>query len=402
MPFWLVDYILSFFRPAMANTKTRIVVVGGAYAGIAVLSALANTSKKLNLKLTLVEPRDHFHQNMAFVRAATQKGFAEKCFVPMENAAFFKDGTVKHERARVSKALSDRVVLDDGREIAFDYLVLATGSRFGVPGRPAGDSVEEVTQKLTAAREAVEKARRILIVGGGPVGIELAGEIKDLPNKEVTLVSNGLLSGMPAVSDKLRHKLSSKMKARDIKVIDQQRVTVTAEEREIGYVAETRGWKLSNGETIEADLMFACTAHTGLNTTLARSLGDDVVNLETEEIRIRPTTQLLAHSNIFAIGDCNDDGHKTAYAARLQADVASKNIIKLVEAKGAGNSSSNSVKLTEFKAPNVCLVTIGAHEGAAQLPVFGVVGRTLPAMLKGKDFMLKSTYKQFNATAPTF
>ncbi|ORX78469.1 FAD/NAD(P)-binding domain-containing protein [Basidiobolus meristosporus CBS 931.73] len=383
----------------MVFTETRIVVVGGAFAGLEVVQTLAKASKKLQLQVTLVEPHEHFHHNLGFVRAVTQKGFAQKCFIPLKNAPIFTSGTVVHERARVVKTFVDRVSLDDGREIAFDYLVLATGSQYGTPGKPSGDMYQDVLKKLTTALEAVEKARRILVVGGGSVGIELVGELTDLPNKEVTLVANGILTGMPDVSDKLRRKLVEKMTKRGVKLVDNQRVNLTAEEREVGYVAETRGWDLSSGEKIEADLMFACIGHTSLNTSFASTLGDGVLNPITQEIRVRPTMQLQTHDHIFAVGDCNDEGHKLAFAARLQGSVAAKNIIKLIQAKYTPTSPA-IVKLNEFKIIKAAMITLGAHDGAAQMPGIGVIGRTLVTMLKGKDFLLKDTYKQFNATAP--
>ncbi|RKP23308.1 hypothetical protein SYNPS1DRAFT_24663 [Syncephalis pseudoplumigaleata] len=390
-------------------SKTRIVVVGGSFAGLEVLSTFSKHKERLNLDIILVEPHNHFHYNLAFVRAVTQPDFAEKCFIPLANATVFTSGAVKHVRARVSKALDDRVVLEDGEEIAFDYLVVATGSRFGVPGRPSGDTVHEVTRQLVVAREAVERARRILVVGTGAVGIELAGELTDLPGKEVTLVGSGLLAHDAGISDRLRDKLRDKLtRDRGVRLVLGTRVQVTAEQRAAGYVDEKRMWHLANGEQIEADLMFTCTGHTGLNTELAESLGggdgdgrEQVIDPGTQAIRVRPTMQLRAHDHIFAVGDCNDYGRKLAFVARQQAAMAANNLLKLVR-KRATTSAGCTTELDEFKPMDACIVTLGARDGAAQLPYIGTVGRTLAVMLKGKDFMLRRNYKQLNATAPSF
>ncbi|RKP08425.1 hypothetical protein THASP1DRAFT_29765 [Thamnocephalis sphaerospora] len=380
-----------------SSSKTRVLVVGGSFAGVGALTELAKHANALNLDVTLVEPRDHHFHNIAFLRAVAQPGFAEKCFIPLANAPFLRGDSVHHERSRVREAHVDRIVLEDGRELSYDYLVLATGSRYGVPSKVNTDVVEEGVAALKEALAAVQKAKRIVVVGGGAVGIELAGELKqNYPDSTVTIVSaeNQLLANPPALADKLRAKLLAKLTAFGVHVVLGRRITLTAEQRAAGYVAGEHAWELDNGETIEADLLFSATGHTGLNTDLAQTLGENVVNPETSEIRVRPTSQLQAHDHIFAVGDCADLGSKLAFLAGAQGALSAENIIRLVRAQ---RNASSTAKLSEFKTLNACMVTIGSREGAAQLPGIGVIGRTLVKMLKGKDFMLKRTYNQLAA-----
>ena len=66
---------------------------------------------------------------------------------------------------------------------------------------------KESSAKLRAAQD-------ILIIGGGPVGIEMAGEIvEELPGKNVTLVTSKELMPSPAVvfPDKFRERLRKKL-----------------------------------------------------------------------------------------------------------------------------------------------------------------------------------------------
>jgi NADH dehydrogenase FAD-containing subunit len=177
------------------------------------------------------------------------------------------------------------------------------------------------SKKKTNIVKLVEFSSSVVV----PSALNVAGEITDLAGKEVTLISNnGLTQGMSQLSDKLRSKLKEKLKNRNVKFILDQRVTITAEEHETAYVTETRKWQLSNGESIETDLMFARLGHTELNTALAGSLGDNVLNPDTQEIRIRPTMQLIVHDNIFAVNNCNGSSRKMTLIARLQTVVAVK------------------------------------------------------------------------------
>ncbi|KAF4047009.1 Pyridine nucleotide-disulfide oxidoreductase [Phytophthora infestans] len=76
-------------------------------------------------------------------------------------------------------------------KLKFDYLVLATGSSYSVPIKPdSRDHARSATElKLQEVRGHIEKAERILVVGGGAVGCEVAAEVMaKYPNKSVTIV----------------------------------------------------------------------------------------------------------------------------------------------------------------------------------------------------------------------
>ena len=94
------------------------------------------------------------------------------------------------------------VVLDDGRRVPYDYLVVATGARhayFGhddwepvAPGLKTIDDATEIRRRILLAfekaetEEDAEKRRALLtfvIVGGGPTGVEMAGAIIELAKK---------------------------------------------------------------------------------------------------------------------------------------------------------------------------------------------------------------------------
>ena len=112
---------------------------------------------------------------------------------------------------------------NDGEElnITFEFAVIATGSNYPRPAKFDAENKEEGVKEIIRQREAVKGAQKILIVGGGPVGIELAGEIASVygNEKEVTLVhgeENLLSSSFP---NKLRDSLAKQLKDLNVNLI---------------------------------------------------------------------------------------------------------------------------------------------------------------------------------------
>jgi pyruvate/2-oxoglutarate dehydrogenase complex dihydrolipoamide dehydrogenase (E3) component len=84
------------------------------------------------------------------------------------------------------------VTLASGRRVEADYLVLATGSNYAYPAKPKGDSTREALDDLRQGHKELADAERVLILGAGPVGVELAGEIKEVwPHKHVSSARPG-------------------------------------------------------------------------------------------------------------------------------------------------------------------------------------------------------------------
>lgn len=69
--------------------------------------------------------------------------------------------------------ISDRFLL------VLQICVLATGSTYGAPMRMIADSTSSAKEALRSLQRKIKDAQRIVLVGGGTVGIEFAGEILD-------------------------------------------------------------------------------------------------------------------------------------------------------------------------------------------------------------------------------
>ena len=160
--------------------RPTVVVLGGGYAGIQVARPLDDLAD-----VVLVEPKDDFVHNVAALRALVDPSWLERIYLPYTGLL----GRGRVIRDRAVKADADRVVLASGAELFPDYLVLATGSGYPFPAKSDVTGTGAAHGKVRSTHAMLAAAGRVLLVGAGPVGIELAGEIKAVwPGKQVTLI----------------------------------------------------------------------------------------------------------------------------------------------------------------------------------------------------------------------
>lgn len=140
-----------------------------------------------------------------------------------------------------------KVILHNGESIGFEYLVLATGSAGRYPAGSDGKSKKEIVEMFQKQQKEIRSANRILVVGGGQVGVEVALDIKtEFADKEVLLVHSRdrLAHGyVAAVHDKCMQSCADV----GVKVILNERPQVTS--------SDAKQIKLSTGEILKCDLM---------------------------------------------------------------------------------------------------------------------------------------------------
>ncbi|MDP9768745.1 NADH:flavorubredoxin reductase NorW [Kosakonia cowanii] len=186
-----------------------------------------------------------------------------------------------------------QVVKSADRSWQYDKLVLATGAKAFVPPLPGREMMLTLNslQEYHACEEQLRAAKRVLIVGAGLIGCELAMDFQRA-GKTVTLLDNAasILPALmpPEVSARLQHCLT----ANGVRLLLASKLA-RLEARESGVRAQ-----LDDECSVDADVVVAAT---GLvpHTALAQAAG-----LETRRGIVVDATLQTSHPHIFALGDC--------------------------------------------------------------------------------------------------
>jgi 3-phenylpropionate/trans-cinnamate dioxygenase ferredoxin reductase subunit len=187
------------------------------------------------------------------------------------------------------------ILLADGREIDYGRLVLATGARARIPALPgmqlAGVHSLRRIEDINALRPALDRARRVAIIGGGYIGLEVAAVIRS-EGREVTLIeAEGRL--MKRVTSPPVSTFYEKLhRGRGVDI----RLGAKIDAIEGGERAERV--RLADGATVAADLV--------LNATGARPNEEiaAVAGLPCEDGILVDERARTNDPDILAIGDC--------------------------------------------------------------------------------------------------
>jgi dihydrolipoamide dehydrogenase len=230
------------------------------------------------------------------------------------------------------------VVEVDGQELPYDRLVLATGSRPAIPPIDGLDSVEYWTNR--EATRTHRLPRSLAVMGGGPVGAELAQFFSRM-GSQVTLVERGerLLGRVHPDAGDL---LAELFREEGIDV----RTGVGIERAEPGVVLH-----LSDGSTLETERLLIAT---GRRPNVER-LGLDQLGVQITGRGVEVDERLRAAEDVWAIGDVTGVAQFT-HVGKYQARVAAADM-----ANRRAKADYRAIPAGIFTDPEVA--TVGRTDG---------------------------------------
>lgn len=158
----------------------RVAVIGGGYGGVTVAKGLDPLADVI-----LIEQKDQFVHHAAALRAAVDTVWEHAIFMPYTN--LLSHGQVV--RGTVSAVHGTTVHVFGHDPIEADYVVFATGSTYPFPAKYSSYRSSVAKARLEQLHENLSRARSVMIVGGGTVGIELTGELANaFPGLDITIV----------------------------------------------------------------------------------------------------------------------------------------------------------------------------------------------------------------------
>jgi dihydrolipoamide dehydrogenase len=195
-----------------------------------------------------------------------------------------------------ARIVSGRSASVDNRLIEAKNIFIATGSYPATLGIPFEEGRLVQVEKLL---DLEELPQRIILVGHGPVTLELA-QFFQLIDKEVTVISP-VDNILPGVDDYLRQYILKKARGQGIRILENTRIT------EAG-----KNIRLANGQELEFDVVINCSWRNGVVPPSEPDLG-------TDDHGFIPVDEFLQTKvpGIYAIGDVNGLSY-LAHAASAQ------------------------------------------------------------------------------------
>ena len=176
-------------------TNPRVLILGGGFAGIGAARAL----KDVDVDITLVDEHDYHTFQPLLYQVATDLLDNSAVGHPLRDLFHDQPNVTVRQAAVTAVDLAKREVrFDDLESIAYDYLVLALGARvnfFGAKGAAEHafpmytlPDAARVKKHLLERWEAADRDRslvedgalNVVVVGGGPTGVESAGALAEL------------------------------------------------------------------------------------------------------------------------------------------------------------------------------------------------------------------------------
>ncbi|KAJ2721767.1 hypothetical protein GGI07_003760 [Coemansia sp. Benny D115] len=183
----------------MSSRNINVVIVGGSTAGLRAAKTIASLSTQgyTNLSITIIDKNEYYFHAIGAPRSIVDAEFGKKLFVPLKDIVDGMQASSsqsKHQFIHSTlTSINDNhtITLSNGQTLVYDYLVLATGARNRTPAHYDGTTVAEAQSNVIKVYENIKKAHDILIIGGGAVGVEMAGEIAGAyPDKKITLINS--------------------------------------------------------------------------------------------------------------------------------------------------------------------------------------------------------------------
>jgi NADH dehydrogenase len=330
----------------MSTAKSRIVIIGGNFAGLVAASRLSSDHE-----VTVVDARANFewtpniHEILSGVKNRAGVVLPRAQCVNRYGHAFLQDVVTRIDHENSS------VLTESGWELPYDACLIAAGSQrttFGI------DGADKNTLQLRHVNDAVRIAGRldklaarkrpasVVIVGGGVTGVEALGEILRRRGQgdefNVHVVERG-----PRLLEQLPEGLASDAERRAA------RYPVTLHTDAAVSGVDAGSVTLETGEQLTADL---CIWSAG--TVLPDFLRDGGLNEDDDEwLPVDDSLRSLHAENVFIAGDCADlpePARKQAYHAMAMGEVAGDNITRLLKGR----------RLRHFRpAPMPMLISFG-------------------------------------------
>lgn len=297
--------------------KTRIVIVGGGFAG---LNLVQNLYKNKNYHITLVDKNNYNYFTPLLYQVATS--FLDPSSISYPFRKLFRDKNINFRMAELLKvdSATNTIYLSDG-ELQYDQLVFAAGAKtnfYGIESieknaislKGIDDALKMRNALLTTlemaakATDLVERRKLLTIVvaGGGPTGVEVAGMLaemksyilkKDYPELKEAKGAIYIVDGSENLLSPMSDKTHTETKQAMLDLGVQVKLKTRVNDYSNGIVT------FADGDTIEAGTLIWAA---GITANVFEGIPLESLGVG-KRMKTNQFNQVEGFENIWAIGD---------------------------------------------------------------------------------------------------
>src|SRR3954447_19375757 len=296
-------------------SRPHVVVIGSGFGGIRATKRLTD----VDVDITLIDANNFHTFQPLLYQVATAGLDADDIGFPIRRI-FRRNRSVSFVLGEVTAIdlEGQTVTVRDGRTFSFDYLVIATGTistSFGIEGvdgntfplKTLDDALRLRAHLLTQFERASAVGDPpvdlgIVVVGGGPTGVEMAGGLRELIDRVFrkdypALAATDISITLVEAADRVLGPFQPALSKQAVKILRERRITVElgvgVDHVESGAVVLRDGRRFSAGTIIWAVGVTASPVAGQLGVPLGRG----------NRIPVNVDLSLPGHPNVFAIGD---------------------------------------------------------------------------------------------------
>jgi NADH dehydrogenase len=361
----------------------KVVIIGGGFAGLKLARTLNN---KPGVEVLLIDKFNYHQFQPLFYQVATAALDASNISFPLRKV-FQGSDNVRFRLAELQQVNSaQNTISTDIGEFQYDILVIATGADTNWFGndqlKAAAFPMKSTTEALQLRHRLIENFEKaviasnaeerqaymtIVVVGGGPTGVEVSGALadlknhtlcKDYPELDFDQMKIYLLEGTGKTLGMMSEKSSRKSQA----YLEEMGITVKLNSIMKAYDGNTV--ELQDGSRIITKTVIWAA---GVRGNVPKGIDPSLV-VRGNRIKVDRYSKVVGTNNIYAIGDIAsmttplyENGHpQLANVAINQGELLGKNLLKLTKNEGV-------LEEYEYKDKG-SMATIGRHKGVVDVP----------------------------------
>ncbi len=388
------------------EAKKKILILGGGFAGVQAAFDLAKKNPK-NAEITLISNKSYFEYYPALYRVATGASPIEVC-VPLSEI-LKKNVDLVIDTVLNVDLQNKKVATASGEIYEYDFLIIALGSQtayFNIPG------LKDLSLGFKSASQAMELRHHInklfkthaghkaedlvshfhfVVVGGGPSGVEVAGDLSVFIKKlakaykiKKSLISLDIVEGnarlLPMLPESVSAKIEKRLKKLGVHVMTNRKLL--KEEIEEIYLA---------GITMKTKTVI-WTAGTELAPIVRTITGLSFAESGQKRILVNEYLEAKGYTGVYALGDIAD----TPYAGLAQTAIydgkfVARDIYKILSAQSRKKYNAKKVAYA---------IPVGENWGALVLgpiKIYGYLAYIVRHFIDFKYFAsILSPYKLFS------